>query len=47
MERFQSIGAVIVLLVIVFAFLMCIDVVPLTKVTVGSCLAALGVSRFA
>ena len=45
MERLQSIGGVIALLVIVSGFLMAIEVVPMSHVTVGSCLAALGLAR--
>jgi hypothetical protein len=44
-ERYQNVGSVIGIVVIVIGVLIALQVIPATPVVLGACLAALGASR--
>ena len=44
-ERYQNVGSVIGIVVIVIGVLIALQVIPMTPVVIGSCLAGLGVAR--
>ena len=44
-ERYQNVGSVIAIVVIVIGALIAIEVVPMTPVVIGACLAGLGIAR--
>jgi hypothetical protein len=45
LERYQNVGSVIAIVAIVVGALIAIDVVPMTAVVIGLCIAGLGIAR--